>query len=182
MPPIVVHLRFLWVWHKHGRLKAVLIFDFTDFAKVLSCRVWELGCILDASLDHGDCKRVLIRGCALASYCGFNLHVRSLMRLSIFFVCLLTLRSPPFVISLFKFSFHYFLPVYSPALQNGLQLTNPAPPAQVPDCSSLSALSHCWECSALSRHGAALAPWTLSNGCNFHLYHVLHYSMCVFMP
>lgn len=41
---------------KHVQLKGVLIFDFTDVAKLLSSRVWELCCILDATWYCQDCK------------------------------------------------------------------------------------------------------------------------------
>ena len=67
--PIGMHM-----WHHHVRLKAVLIFDFTDFAQLLSGRVRELCRVLDASWYRQDCRCVLIWGCAVASYCGFNPH------------------------------------------------------------------------------------------------------------
>lgn len=68
-PPIGVHLR-----HDHVRLKVVLIFDFTDFAQLLSGRVQELCRVLDASWYRQDCRCVLIWGCAMASYHGVNPH------------------------------------------------------------------------------------------------------------
>lgn len=48
--PLCVNVNML-VW-----LKGVLIFDFTDIAKLLSSRVWELCCILDAARYCQDCK------------------------------------------------------------------------------------------------------------------------------
>ena len=86
MPPIGVHM-----WYDHVRLKAVLIFDFTDFAQLLSGRVQELCRVLDASWYRQDCRCVLIWGCAMASYCGFHPHAPLLMRVEHFLLCLLTL-------------------------------------------------------------------------------------------
>lgn len=72
MPPIGgVHVWGFWVWRKCVSLKAVFILD---FAQLLSSRVWELCSALDASWYCWDCQRVLIWGCAMASYCGFNPH------------------------------------------------------------------------------------------------------------
>lgn len=54
--PLVAHLREGFSGVNVNRLKGVLIFDFTDVAKLLSSRVWEWCCILDATWYCRDCK------------------------------------------------------------------------------------------------------------------------------
>lgn len=86
----------------------MLIFDFTDVAKLLSSRVWEWCCFLDATGYCQDCRLCAglmgVRGyLVVASTCMSC----GLMKLSIFCVHGLCVFFP-FVTYLFKFPSHFF--------------------------------------------------------------------------
>lgn len=145
---------FLWVCCEHVRLKGVLISDLTGFAKLLSSRVWEWCCILDASWYCRDCKicaNVMVWN---GIYCGLSLHVPFTNEVEHLFLYWLTVCFFfPFVTLPVQVLFPiFFISISSPRMQILLQLTNTVPQTGIPDHGPHSALSDGQGRSVLGKH------------------------------
>lgn len=168
---LCTYVRVLWEWWKRIRVKGVFVFDFTDTAKLLSSRAWELCCILDATWYCRDCK-------IYANVMGAKWHLFWLQRACpvylwgwASFLVFLTVCFVPFVTLPVQVPFSFFFLSIHQKCKIGCSW-----PTRLLRCASQTVVpallwATCQEHSVLGGRGAAL-PLRVSflNGCTFPLY------------